>query len=190
MSGDRATKMLIISSARTLFSEKGYDETAVEEICSLAGVAKGTFFYYFESKQYIVRYILAMQLEEYTDKLKEQMDALGDAISKLEYFMSALIEKSDTEPETYFKTSESDWFKTVVSEERVKAFYPLLEDVIEEGIQQGYFRVKNINACASIAFLGIDAYLHGFIRSGEDVKTGIREMAAKTLGLKESLLAI
>ncbi len=44
MSGDRATRMLILSSARTLFSEKGYDETPVEEICALAGVAKGTFF--------------------------------------------------------------------------------------------------------------------------------------------------
>lgn len=192
MAGDRATKMLILSSARTLFSEKGYDETAVEEICALAGVAKGTFFYYFESKQSIVRFILSMQLDEYSAKLREQMDTLKDAISKTEYFISALIEQSDigTEPETYFKRSDSDWFKNVVNEERMSALYPLLEDVITEGIGQGFFKIKTPDVCAAIVFLGIDAYLHHSIRKDEDLRKGIREMTAKTLGIKESVLAI
>jgi AcrR family transcriptional regulator len=192
MAGERATKMLILSSARTLFSEKGYDETAVEEICALAGVAKGTFFYYFESKQAIVRFILTMQLEEYRDKLREQMETLKDAISKMEYFIAALIEQSDigTEPETYFKHRESDWFKSVVNEERMNTFYPLLEYVVVEGIEQGFFKVKTPDVCSAIAFLGIDAYLHHSMRKDEDAKKGIREMTAKILGIKESILAI
>ena len=90
MSGDRATRMLILSSARTLFSEKGYEDTPVEEICALAGVAKGTFFYHFESKQYIVRYILSMQLAEYRDKLKEQMDTMKDALARAEYYIGRI----------------------------------------------------------------------------------------------------
>ncbi len=192
MSGDRATKMLILSSARTLFSEKGYDQTAVEEICALAGVAKGTFFYYFESKQYIVRYILSMQLEEYRDKLREQMDTFKDAISRIEYFISALIEQSDigTEPETYFKSGDADWFKTVVNEERMASLYPLLEDTIAEGIEQGLFKIKNPDVCAAITFLGIDAFLHCGMYKYDEARSGIREMTAKTLGLKESFLAI
>lgn len=192
MARDRATKMLILSSARTLFSEKGYDETAVEEICALAGVAKGTFFYYFESKQSIVRFIFSMQLEEYRDKLREQMDTLKDAISKMEYYISALIEQCDigTEPETYFKQSNSDWFKHVVNEERMNILYPLLEDIIVEGIEQGFFKVKNPGVCAAIAFLGIDAYLHHNMRNDEGMINGIREITAKTLGIKESVLAI
>lgn len=192
MAGDRATKMLILSSARTLFSEKGYDETAVEEICALAGVAKGTFFYYFESKQSIVRFILSMQLEEYSIKLREQMDTLKDAISKMEYYITAFIEQSDigTEPETYFKQRDSDWFKAVVKDERMNALFPLLEDVIAEGMEQGFFKVKNPVVCAAIAFLGIDAYLHHDMRKDEELKKGIREMTAKTLGIKESVLAI
>lgn len=192
MAGDRATKMLILSSARTLFSEKGYDETAVEEICALAGVAKGTFFYYFESKQYIVRYILSTQMEEYRDKLREQIDTFKDAISKTEYFISALIELSDiiSEPESYFKAKDSDWFKSVINEERMKALYPLLEDIVAEGIQQGLFKIRIPDVCAAIAFLGIDAYLHYNDRKDDDTRDGIREITAKTLGIKESILAI
>ncbi len=192
MSGERATKMLILSSARTLFSEKGYENTPVEEICALAGIAKGTFFYHFESKQSIVRYIVAMQLEEYSQNLQDQLGTLGDAISKAEYFVSALIEQGQTanEANTYFKDMEPEWYSTVVKEERMLALLPLLEDVVDEGIEQGYFRLKNPSACAAIAFLGIDSYLHYRPMLSDETKSGIREMTAKTLGLKEALFAL
>jgi AcrR family transcriptional regulator len=192
MPGERATKMLILSSARTLFSEQGYEQTPVEEICALAGIAKGTFFYHFESKQAIVRYIVAMQLEEYRQRLKDQMDTLDDPISKAEFFVSALIEQGHTanEANTYFKDMEPEWYCTVIKEERMLALLPLLEDVVTQGIEEGYFRLKNPSACAAIAFLGIDSYLHLRPMESEDTKRGIREMTAKTLGLKEALFAI
>ncbi len=192
MSGERATKMLILSSARTLFSEKGYENTPVEEICALAGIAKGTFFYHFESKQYIVRYIVSMQLEEYSRSLREQMETLSDAISKAEFFVSALIEQGYAvgEANTYFKDFEPEWYSTVVKEERMRALLPLLEDVAQEGIKQGYFRMKNPSVCAAVAFLGIDSYLHWNPAADDDARRGIREMTAKTLGLKEAMFAL
>lgn len=192
MPAERATKMLILSSARTLFSEKGYEQTPVEEICALAGIAKGTFFYYFESKQFIVRYIVAMQLEEYKQRLNKQMDTLSDPISKAEFFVSAMIEQgqSANEANSYFKDLEPEWYSTVVKEERMLALLPLLEDVVLKGIEDGYFRLKNPSACAAIAFLGIDSYLHYKPLQNDETKRGIREMTAKTLGLKEALFAI
>lgn len=192
MAGERATKMLILSSARTLFAEKGYDQTPVEEICALAGIAKGTFFYHFESKQSIVRYIVALQLSEYREKLEQQMDTLNDAISKVEYFFAALLEQGHTanEANTYFKDFEPEWYCTVVKEERMRALLPLLEDVVMQGIDEGDFRIKNPFVCARIAFLGIDAYIHLCPADSEETRRGVREMTAKTLGLKEALLAI
>jgi AcrR family transcriptional regulator len=192
MAGDRATKMLILSSARTLFSEKGYDATPVEEICELAGIAKGTFFYYFESKQSIVRYILAMQMDEYRNQLMQQMNSLQDAISRVEYFIAALIEQAETAPETdcYFKDRPADWYETVVREERARTLLPLLEEVVEEGLEQGYFHVKNPEVCAAVAFYGIDSLLKKSSADNPDLISGIREMTAKTLGIKDTVLAI
>ena len=160
MAGDRATKMLILSSVRTLFSEKGYDATPVEEICELAGIAKGTFFYYFEANS-PSRYILAMQMDEYRNQLLQQMNSLQDAISRVEYFIAALIEQAKTAPETdsYFKDGPADWYKTVVREERARTLLPLLEDVVEEGLEQGYFHVRNPEVCTAVAFYGIDSLL-------------------------------
>ncbi len=192
MAGERATKMLIISSARTLFSENGYDNTPVEEICTLAGIAKGTFFYYFESKQSIVRYILAMQLKEYAQRLKEQMDTLKDAISKAEYFVAALVEhgKGVAECDLYFKESQSEWYTTVLHEERNNVMLPLLLDVINQGVYEGYFNVHYPDVVAQVAFSGIDSYLHVSKQCGEEERKGIREITAKTLGLRESDLVI
>ena len=192
MAGERATKMLILSSARTLFSEKGYDNTPVEEICTLAGIAMGTFFYHFESKQAIVRYILSMQISEYAARLTEQLSTLKDAISKAEYFIAALVEhgRGAGECDSYFKLFESEWYTTVLREERTRALMPLLEQIIEEGIEQGYFRIGHPQVCAAITFLGIDAYLHTLPIEDEKARRGIREMAAKSLGIKETELAI
>ncbi len=192
MSGERATRMLILSSARTLFSEKGYDQTPVEEICALAGIAKGTFFYHFESKQAIVRYILGMQMDEYREQLVQQMDSLQDAISRAEYFIASLMEQAETAPETdsYFGDARADWYETVLREERSRTLLPLLEDVVLEGIERGYFHIKNPDVCSAIVFYGIDSLLQRPVTDSPNLYRGIREMAAKTLGLKETALAI
>src|SRR6476660_3654602 len=46
---DRRTQLL--SSARTVFAKKGYDDATVSEIVGRAGVAQGTFYLYFPGKE-------------------------------------------------------------------------------------------------------------------------------------------
>lgn len=41
----------IVNAAVCLFTEKGYEATTVAEITKMAGVAKGTFFNYFKTKE-------------------------------------------------------------------------------------------------------------------------------------------
>lgn len=45
-----ATKERLLDAAIRLMLAKGYTATGVEEICTEAGVTKGSFFHYFESK--------------------------------------------------------------------------------------------------------------------------------------------
>ncbi|MEW9702896.1 TetR/AcrR family transcriptional regulator [Paenibacillus sp. SI8] len=46
-----ATRKNIINCALELFAEQGYEATTVHQITERAGVAKGTFFNYFENKE-------------------------------------------------------------------------------------------------------------------------------------------
>lgn len=41
----------IYKAAASIFGEKGYDNSSLDEIAKSAGVAKGTIFYYFSSKE-------------------------------------------------------------------------------------------------------------------------------------------
>ena len=52
------TKRKIFETALKLFAEKGYDATSVEEITSVVGVAKGTLYYHFSSKEEIFNFLI------------------------------------------------------------------------------------------------------------------------------------
>jgi AcrR family transcriptional regulator len=53
----------LIDSAIELFGSKGYEATSVHEICKNAGVSKGAFYHYFETKQRIFIVVLENWLE-------------------------------------------------------------------------------------------------------------------------------
>lgn len=52
------TKRRIFNTAIKIFSEKGYDNTSVEEITAIAGVAKGSLYYHFAKKEDIFDMLL------------------------------------------------------------------------------------------------------------------------------------
>ena len=49
------TKNKVFETAIKLIKEKGYDNVTVSQICEKAGVAKGTFYVHYKSKEDIVK---------------------------------------------------------------------------------------------------------------------------------------
>lgn len=52
------TKRKIFETSMRLFAEKGYDGTSIEDITSTVGVAKGTLYYHFSSKEEIFNFLI------------------------------------------------------------------------------------------------------------------------------------
>ena len=52
------TKRKIFETSMKLFAEKGYDATSIEEITATVGVAKGTLYYHFSSKEEIFQFLI------------------------------------------------------------------------------------------------------------------------------------
>ncbi len=52
----------LCEAALELFREQGYENTTVSQITSLAGLAKGTFFNYFPTKDAVLRYLGAREV--------------------------------------------------------------------------------------------------------------------------------
>ena len=55
----------IFKTAVSLITEKGYDNVSVNEICTTAGVAKGTFYVHYKSKEDIVRESYYLDMGEF-----------------------------------------------------------------------------------------------------------------------------
>jgi AcrR family transcriptional regulator len=60
----RDTRNKLLAAARDIFSRVGVDDVRVTDITGLAGVASGTFYTYFDSKEQIFREIAAEVLHE------------------------------------------------------------------------------------------------------------------------------
>jgi AcrR family transcriptional regulator len=58
------TRQGIVAAARDLFSTRGFDETTTRDIAARAGIAAGTLFNYFPSKESLGMEIIAEALEE------------------------------------------------------------------------------------------------------------------------------
>lgn len=77
------TKRLLYQCAIELFREKGYDNVSVDEIVKKAGMAKGTFYIYFESKAAIIAQMLPAY-DDYYDTVAAQMDPSAPVPQRLE----------------------------------------------------------------------------------------------------------
>jgi AcrR family transcriptional regulator len=69
-----ATRETILRTARRLFAEKGYEATRTRDIAEAAGIASGTLFNYFETKEAIVACLAAEAIVDGTSA-----DGLPDA---------------------------------------------------------------------------------------------------------------
>src|SRR5258708_29279246 len=54
---DSPTKQKLLDAAQELMLAKGYTATSVDEVCEAAGLTKGSFFHYFESKEHLGRFV-------------------------------------------------------------------------------------------------------------------------------------
>jgi len=74
----KRTRALLMKHARTVFERDGYIDARVADIAKEAGVSHGTFYTYFESKQEILRAIIAEISDEYAAATRSDADTLTE----------------------------------------------------------------------------------------------------------------
>ncbi len=93
MEQEKDTYAKIIQAGKEILTKKDYHETVVEEIAQRAGVAKGTIFFYFKTKEGLFKEILLSLLNELEESLTKILeDVKLRAIEKLKSVYDTYID--------------------------------------------------------------------------------------------------
>jgi len=77
------TKRKIFEIAMKLFAEKGYEATSIEEITATVGVAKGTLYYHFSSKEEIFNFLVEEGVKLLKNSIEIKIARCNNTIEKL-----------------------------------------------------------------------------------------------------------
>jgi TetR/AcrR family transcriptional repressor of nem operon len=89
---DSLTRQKLLDAAQELMLARGYTATSVDEVCTQAGLTKGSFFHYFEGKEHLGRlvaerfYASWRQLSE-AAPFRRKTDPLGRVIGHVDFFI-------------------------------------------------------------------------------------------------------
>jgi len=77
------TKRAIFETSMELFAKKGYDATSIEEITATVGVAKGTLYYHFSSKEEIFNFLVEEGMKLLKNSIAIKTAKQNNAIDKI-----------------------------------------------------------------------------------------------------------
>jgi AcrR family transcriptional regulator len=137
----------ILEAALSVFAQKGYAGTRMDEIARRAGVTKGTIYLYFESKEAVfkslVRDTIGAMLAGVTADIGNFQGSAKDLIRFALDAMAHLLTTSDRVVLPKIIIAESGNFPELARfyrEEIIDRGLALLSSLIERGIAQGEFR--------------------------------------------------
>ncbi len=78
---------LILEVAQQLFSEKGYLEASIDEIAARAGIAKGTVYLHFASKEELVVALFEQQFNQFLRQIEQTIAEVLPVRMRLEHLL-------------------------------------------------------------------------------------------------------
>jgi AcrR family transcriptional regulator len=139
-----------LDTAQQLFFTKGYAQTSVQAIIRAVGVAKGTFYHYFDSKTDILEAIIERIAEQITMMLQRIVeDSTLSPQAKLEQFFTQSNQWKVMRKEQLLETGRAIYMdENVLLRERLLrvqtvSFVPMIAQIIEEGVSNRVFDVTH-----------------------------------------------
>ena len=141
----------LLEAALSLFVEKGYAATRVEEVAARAGVSKGTLFLYFSSKEELFKAVVRENAgRQLADAMREADGHTGSSAELLRGFLRRWWTQYGGTPAaglTKLMLSEAANFPELAQhyqDEVVGPCHELLRRVVQRGIERGEFRPVNV----------------------------------------------
>lgn len=160
----------ILRAAIRVFARNGYFNSKVADIAREAGVADGTVYLYFKSKEEILHSIFDRSVEEALDAARKRVEEIGDPREKLRQIALLHLERlgADRDLAVVFQVElrGSTKFMEEFSAAGFAEYLALIRSTFEEGQRAGMFRAElNARVVAKILFGALDEMATNWILS-------------------------
>ena len=189
----------ILNAAEELFGSKGFDGTSTNDILDRVGIARGTLYYHFRSKEEILDAMIARMADRLiADAAKVAEDRSMPLLERLPKTVLALNVDSSIGEEVMQQVHrpQNALLHQKLEERLLRGVIPLIALLVEDGIGQGIFHTdypreaaEMIMIYAYTAFDGLaeqtaQQRIDGFIYNVE------RILGAQEGALREAILKI
>lgn len=154
----------ILDAAGILFAEKGYDSTSVTDIMNAVGIAKGTLYHHFKSKEDMLDALIQRQTVDILTAAKKIADDKSIPV-KERIVRTILSFRIDTEQEEDKEMIEQlHKPQNILMHQKTKKIVyqsvpPIMADIVKDGVQQGIFETSYPLECMEMALCYLDVML-------------------------------
>jgi TetR/AcrR family fatty acid metabolism transcriptional regulator len=134
----------IIDAAVRIFARKGYYNARVADIAEEAGIASGTIYLYFKTKDDILVTLFREKMAAFVADLREAIDGEPDVLVRLRRLIALHFQMLEGNPDLaevlQVELRQGQKFFRGASANEVTAYFNLIASVLEEGVASGLFR--------------------------------------------------
>lgn len=161
----------ILDAAVEVIAEKGYFHAPVSAIAARAGVADGTVYLYFKSKDEVLRTAIDRNFDRFYYQVAERFKQLTDPREQLAYIAQVHLESNSVNRAMAIvmqtEVRQSAKFIAEFSHHHLVKYIQIVREVIRRGQQQGIFRADvNDGVVAHCMFGAIDELLSSAVFTG------------------------
>lgn len=151
----------LVDAAQRAFAARGVANTAVSHIVEEAGVAKGTFYLYFDSKDEVLVAVAERMVDGVLDAAEGALDGEAGAVSQLRALIGALGtfdgETGVMEVAEVIHRPENRLLHDRLEERFTPRLVPVMESIVTRGVEEDVFDVVDVTAASWFVLGG----LHG-----------------------------
>lgn len=159
----------LLDSAAALFVEKGVSTTSIDDIAERAGVAKGTFYHYFQDRAAMLEALRKRYSQHFASAANAAMVACppGDWAGRLEAWVATVV----NEYAASYALHDAIFHDPAVCHRCVMSEEPIVQSLaslIEGGCQAGTWETEDTLAAAVCMFHGVHGVVDETIATGAD----------------------
>jgi len=157
-----ARRAEIASAAARVFSERGVANTAVSDIVKAAGIAQGTFYLYFETKDEVILAVVDEMASQMITAIEAAVETAGATAVEKFLGLRDVFTSFDTDPTAlelagFMHLPENRPLHDRMAEHFVPALIPLMESIVRQGVAEGVFNVRDPRAAAWFVLGGLQS---------------------------------